>query len=283
MSSLPGELVEVDINEFLKRHEDTHLARRQLSHETAVGPQHALPNHKQPSGRPVNTSPTTECSGWCPAVQLPSISSGTTRESRSLFDTHSSPSYATSIPEETEVEEALEPGHGQVGFGGGDDPFTFPCEFAGYARCNARFRVDQVELFLAHVKGAHLQGNLPRQSVCWFCDSHLFSTSSNLDVDKEACLRQRMYHIIQHFEDTNPNQALSIRPDFHFFRHLATQRLIPQRIIDAGEKWSELPEQYRICIGEAPPSRRPPRRVVIIEKNCSNDGGRRRAVQRYHD
>lgn len=154
-----------------------------------------------------------------------------------------------------------------------------PCEFLGYTNCERRFGIGQIQPWLDHVIGFHLQGNLPRETVCWFCDNYTFVAPSNRDVDKEAALRQRMYHIVDHLRE-NPD-GLRIRPDFPFLEHIERCGLIPQAVVDQARAYSEMPAEYRFRTDASPP-RRPSQRHVVIENNRTDSRRRRRGVQRYN-
>lgn len=278
--SLPQEANDFGIHEVLRRHRDTHLVQRQLVPGVG-GPSNFSNGDWSP-----RSSNGSESQGWVPSISRASESTVATRQSQPFSNSRGTRSYAaTSTSEETETDVTSLPGS-DVGWEQNQGPImpeeqvTLPCEFAGYTNCERRFGLDQVQRWLDHVTGFHLQGHLPHETVCWFCDEGRFVTTSNRDVDKEACFRQRMYHIVGHFRDNANSNGLHIRPDFPFLDHLARWRLIRPSVIDQARNYSEMPPEFRVSTDTERPPRRGSERDVVIENNRSG-GRRQRREQRY--
>ncbi|KAI0437011.1 hypothetical protein F4803DRAFT_178211 [Xylaria telfairii] len=45
-----------------------------------------------------------------------------------------------------------------------------PCEFVGYSACERTFAINDVDNWIEHIISEHLQENLPKRVVCWFCN-----------------------------------------------------------------------------------------------------------------
>ncbi|KAI0542131.1 hypothetical protein GGR58DRAFT_338920 [Xylaria digitata] len=114
-----------------------------------------------------------------------------------------------------------------------------PCEFVGYGGCDMVFSLDDYEGWIEHIIQDHLQDNLPRKVVCWFCDQ--FDFDSRRTSDRRQNFDQRMYHIRDHF--LNERRTIhDIRPDHHLNTHLHNSGLIQDEVYHSVRRWDEVPQ-----------------------------------------
>ncbi|KAI1354297.1 hypothetical protein F5Y01DRAFT_302635 [Xylaria sp. FL0043] len=126
-----------------------------------------------------------------------------------------------------------------------------PCEFVGYGHCDLVFRIDDVEQWIDHIVGEHLQGNFPRKAVCWFCDD--FTFDSKQTGDRAINFDNRMYHIRDHFYYERKTVG-DMRPDHHLNKHLRDCGLIDEHLYNSVRRWAEVPQPPWILPHDAMPS-----------------------------
>ncbi len=119
---------------------------------------------------------------------------------------------------------------------------VLPCEFVGFAACDASFEIDELVQWFVHIVDTHLHWKYPAHCICWFCDKCEFIANPK---SRTRGLRQsfqaRMQHIHWHF--TNENVGVNdIRIDCYFLEHLHKNMLIPQFVYDDACAWSEAPK-----------------------------------------
>lgn len=251
-----------ELDELLRRFGEQ-KAERLLSKEEDLEPRHTFCSSAHPLNSATNST-------WRPALQQESISSTSTRESASLFDAPLRTRVA-GVSSDT-CSDASSLSDVQTNVGGieepnGSDALMIPCEFAGYSGCPRRFSINEVPAWLNHVIGYHLRGTLPKLTICWFCDERRFTTHSNRDVDKVACFRQRIYHIVEHLQPGLDIDGLRIRPDFEFLVHLEHHGLITPAAAARCKQWSEMPATG-VFVDEIPqPSNKTSLGSVVIEKS----------------
>ncbi|KAI0137282.1 hypothetical protein BJ170DRAFT_51407 [Xylariales sp. AK1849] len=122
---------------------------------------------------------------------------------------------------------------------GGQRAYILPCEFVGYAHCNRLFDADDTDGWMQHILFDHLQGRLPSDCLCWFCDDiEFFAKDHGLDNDLRTNLENRMDHIRRHivFDHFTVNQ---IRPDYHFLDHLHRCGLVTDEVYHQALCWHE--------------------------------------------
>ncbi|KAI0806474.1 hypothetical protein GGR55DRAFT_208397 [Xylaria sp. FL0064] len=125
-----------------------------------------------------------------------------------------------------------------------------PCEFVGYHNCDLVFRIDDVEHWIDHIVGEHLEGNLPRKVVCWFCDDFIFD--SKQAGDRATNFDNRMYHIREHFYYESKTVG-DMRPDHYLNKHLRDNGLIDDQKYNSVRRWSEAPQPAGILSHDAMP------------------------------
>ncbi|KAI0548870.1 hypothetical protein F4679DRAFT_287711 [Xylaria curta] len=122
------------------------------------------------------------------------------------------------------------------------DSFTaglLPCEFIGYTGCEQTFAKDDVDSWIEHIISTHLQENLPKIAVCWFCDNWIFD-SRNVD-DRRTNFENRMWHIRAHILDDGLT-AHHMRPDHFLNTHLHKHRLVPDHAYHSVRRYAEVPQ-----------------------------------------
>ncbi|PHH63104.1 hypothetical protein CDD81_6255 [Ophiocordyceps australis] len=153
-----------------------------------------------------------------------SSSSGATRQSR-LFDAHDYEtcfSASTSDPPQYVLE--MVPAVQQPLPAADPSPPCLPCDFVVLSGCRQRFRLSQVDDWINHVINVHLDAQLPRNSICWFCDGPPFVALSKGPEHRADAFRSRMQHIAQHFRDGQT--AAQVRPDYRFLDHVRRSGLV---------------------------------------------------------
>lgn len=268
-----------DISEFLRNHEQQR-GPPLLPHGADF--RHQYIDHDHPLAQ---TSPSTgSMSTWRPDFEQESVYSATTGQShfRSVFDSSGYAASVVSSPSTVDSDEESDAGillQAEAG-----PSHIYPCEFIGYSDCSRKF--EDVESWMRHIKDAHLQNILPKESLCWFCDNARFVTQSNQHARLEACFRERMYHIAGHLQADIDTQTLSIRPDFAMLRHLEEHRLISAQVAAEAKRWTEMPPTTMFD-DEIPVQQRKARPVPAIIENSAGSGSHRRSRrhgegQRYH-
>lgn len=147
----------------------------------------------------------------------------------------------------------------------------FPCEFRKLSGCEERFGRDEVEAWIQHMAGMHLQGNLPTFCICWFCDGVVFQAVSERPEDLEMAYRTRMRHIASHF--CHGKTAADVRWDFHFLDHVHSHGLITESVFQWATRQGEL-RMPRDMTFTDPPAIRP-----VVEEQ----GERRRHMRRVRE
>ncbi|RDA87349.1 hypothetical protein CP532_2652 [Ophiocordyceps camponoti-leonardi (nom. inval.)] len=134
-----------------------------------------------------------------------------------------------------------------------------PCEFHRLSRCQERFAVEDVDIWIQHIVRDHLGGKLPSYCICWFCDRVDFRAGP----DRAENYQRRMRHIASHIRDEGKTAA-EVRWDFHFLDHLHHHGLVSEPVFHWATQQSELP---------------PPRGMILVDRNHV-DGRRRHARPR---
>lgn len=166
-------------------------------------------------------------------------------------------------------------------------PHTLPCEFAGYADCDASFPADDFEGWFAHILTGHLRNKIPPSSVCWFCDDFDFHAGQNgRSPDWGTNFQDRMQHIREHM--VNDGYMIhDMRPDFFLLEHMEEYRLIDPEKISLARQWVDGPAPFRPDIynhdfmPEATRRRERLDTVQVIDQR-SEDRRRRREGRRHH-
>lgn len=131
-----------------------------------------------------------------------------------------------------------------------------PCELFGFG-CSVRFPLYQVSDWIRHLETEHLRDTIPRNSVCWFCDSpgnNRFRPASDSHEDCRAAFRRRMRHVAEHFRNGVPQAA---RPDWYLLEHLRDIGEIRPDLFSQITEHIEAPPGT-LTINRTPPARRPP-------------------------
>ncbi|KAI1144723.1 hypothetical protein F4825DRAFT_342036 [Nemania diffusa] len=114
-----------------------------------------------------------------------------------------------------------------------------PCEFASYGHCEQVFGLDDVDNWIEHIITDHLQGELPKKVVCWFCDDFVFD--SKYTAGRRQNFSNRMWHIRDHVLIEGCS-AKDIRPDHHFNTHLREAGLISESTYLTVRRYTEAPQ-----------------------------------------
>ncbi|KAK3946398.1 hypothetical protein QBC46DRAFT_5262 [Diplogelasinospora grovesii] len=120
--------------------------------------------------------------------------------------------------------------------------FVLWCEFCALQNCNATFRGDDEESWIAHHEW-HVGDRYPKELMCWFCDHIPFVARHN--NERRDNFRLRMQHIRTHiFYDYQTRDDM--RPDFHMIEHLHKNRLIDDGLYRHAMRYDELPPELRL-------------------------------------
>ncbi|KAJ4307168.1 hypothetical protein N0V88_000547 [Collariella sp. IMI 366227] len=119
------------------------------------------------------------------------------------------------------------------------------CEFSELLECPATFGLDDTGGWIQHHID-HLGGSFPQQFVCWFCDSHPFTTTS--PDEAPFLFDQRMQHVRQHIFDHPRLTNEHMRPDFFVIKHLRANNLLSEEMYQHVINYNEAPPQYQIPV-----------------------------------
>lgn len=131
-----------------------------------------------------------------------------------------------------------------------------PCELFGFG-CHARFPLYQMSDWIRHLETDHLRDTIPRNSVCWWCDSlnnNRFRPVSDSNEDRKIAFRRRMHHIAGHFQDGVFGRP---RPDWYLLEHLRDMGVIRPEMFNRIAQHTEAPVGT-LTIDHTPSARRPP-------------------------
>ncbi|TGJ87798.1 hypothetical protein E0Z10_g907 [Xylaria hypoxylon] len=121
-----------------------------------------------------------------------------------------------------------------------------PCEFIGYGSCDQIFAIDDVENWIEHTVTEHLEGKLPKQCACWFCDDIMFD--SRRTGDSRENFNNRMWHIRDHLL-YDGKTIHDMRPDHHLNTHLLIHGLTPD--YHTVRRYSEVPQPTSLLSHDA--------------------------------
>ncbi|KAI0552737.1 hypothetical protein F4679DRAFT_581245 [Xylaria curta] len=116
---------------------------------------------------------------------------------------------------------------------------NLPCEFVGYGGCDQTFALDDVDRWIEHIVSVHLQDNLPKKVVCWFCDNWIFDYKNA--GDRRANFENRMWHIREHILEEGLT-AHHMRPDHFLNEHLQKHRLVTDDAYHLVRRYAEVPQ-----------------------------------------
>ncbi|KAI1756788.1 hypothetical protein F4782DRAFT_484147 [Xylaria castorea] len=118
---------------------------------------------------------------------------------------------------------------------------SLPCEFIGYGGCAQTFAWDDVDNWIEHIISKHLNGNLPKKVICWFCDDATFDYRETGETgDRRVNFEHRMWHIRSHILDGM--NVHDIRPDHFLTAHLKKYRLVPEYAYHVVRRYAEVPQ-----------------------------------------
>jgi hypothetical protein len=165
--------------------------------------------------------------------------------------------------------------------GASDGDAVYPCEFYWFSNCQERFNATDFENWFHHIAGHHLDYNLPRESVCWYCDDEIYRAPSRSHDDLMACFRKRLLHIACHLR--GELESGQIRPDFPFLKHIRKLGLIGDEIVGLARSWHELPVPTWLNTTPIKPVvSRDVETTIIVERHMERQGHRAdRKDQRY--
>ncbi|KAL2203464.1 hypothetical protein CC79DRAFT_1371519 [Sarocladium strictum] len=113
-------------------------------------------------------------------------------------------------------------------FEGNDTAFPIPCEFRQYRDCPHTFNT--ISGFISHCIRHHRRP-LPKNSICWHCDTYIFSAPKETPELQERYFLARLRHIGEHYLGEMPGP---VRPDHFVLKHLRSNGLI------SGSRFREL-------------------------------------------
>lgn len=147
------------------------------------------------------------------------------------------------------------------------------CEFAGFQPCGALFDPSDEEAWISHIVDNHLNGILPRVSMCWFCsDVPRFEAVSK---SREASFRERMSHIAWHFR--NGWSGDQMRPDFFLLDHVHSHGLISEDVFQWAKRFHEVPQIPNLYpAGWRRPGQQQQDVVVVVEAKVGRSQRRNR-------
>ncbi|KAI0453184.1 hypothetical protein F5B21DRAFT_306015 [Xylaria acuta] len=128
---------------------------------------------------------------------------------------------------------------------------NLPCEFVGYGGCDQTFALDDVNSWIEHIISEHLQENLPKKVVCWFCDDWIFDYKNA--EDRRANFENRMWHIRSHILEEGLT-VHNMRPDHFLNTHLQKYRLVPEHAYHVVRRYTEFPQPSCILPHDAFPA-----------------------------
>lgn len=165
--------------------------------------------------------------------------------------------------------------------GASDGDAVYPCEFYGFSDCQERFNATEFENWFHHIAGHHLHYDLPRESVCWYCDDEIYRAPSRSHDDLMAFFRKRLLHIACHLR--GELESGQIRPDFRFLMHIRRLGLIDDGTVDLARSWHELPMPTWLNTTPIKPVvSRDVETTIIVEPHVERRGRRAgRKDQRY--
>ncbi|KAI1127226.1 hypothetical protein F5Y10DRAFT_266299 [Nemania abortiva] len=158
---------------------------------------------------------------------------------------------------------------------------ALPCEFAAFHGCDQSFGLYAVDNWIEHIISHHLEGYLPAECVCWFCDEFVFRSRN--DSDRWMNFERRMRHISNHITEDGYT-VHDIRPDFYMLDHIYKHNLIDTTVYTASRRYTEVPEPRELRSFDfiSPKARRQDQisKIVAIEQAKEDRIRRRRVTNR---
>ncbi|TGJ88418.1 hypothetical protein E0Z10_g360 [Xylaria hypoxylon] len=115
------------------------------------------------------------------------------------------------------------------------------CEFVGYHKCKRTFAPEDFRAWMEHIIMEHMEGKLPVEHLCWFCDDLVFRAKDPSDQGNiRANFEQSLCHIRDHLVEDGL-EVHNMRPDYSLNEHLRESGLISDPVFNRVLRFTELP------------------------------------------